>query len=318
MVYKDKLVACIMWGNEVLREFENTVYLPFNSEYKLYFKNLHPRRACVDVHIDGEPAIKGMVIHGVNSGRNEVELERFVEGFSMKYGPKFQFIQKTDDIRKNRGEKAEDGLVIITYSFEEKEPEPNWIIYRDFYRNWDCQPHPPGSGRRWDFIGDNRLYFYSEPDFSNIDFDDLAENLSVNNSNIYTTYNDYSYRENFQSSNMRGLGESNTNINYCCDVGETSAQNNYLNASFGTQSKKMEVDDGITGYGNDSNQDFRYVSIGRLENEVHTLVFRLRGSHETEKVREYMTTDRKIECRLCGKKWKHTMNFCGNCGNRLI
>lgn len=52
-MYKDRFVACIKSNGKLLKEFENTVYLPFNSEYQIYMKNLNSEHSVrVDIAID--------------------------------------------------------------------------------------------------------------------------------------------------------------------------------------------------------------------------------------------------------------------------
>ena len=41
MMYHKKLVASIRTNGKILREFKDTVYLPFGSEYSILLKNLN-------------------------------------------------------------------------------------------------------------------------------------------------------------------------------------------------------------------------------------------------------------------------------------
>lgn len=116
MVFNQNLVAVIKSKGKILRETGNnndTVYIPFGSEYSILLKNLNTVKALVNVEVDGREAISGLIVHP----NSDVELERFFEG-DMKKGHKFKFIEKTDDIKEHRGDKPEDGIVRITYQFE--------------------------------------------------------------------------------------------------------------------------------------------------------------------------------------------------------
>ena len=53
MMYQSKLVASLKANNKILREFKDTVYVPFASEYSILIKNLNTVRALVNVFIDG-------------------------------------------------------------------------------------------------------------------------------------------------------------------------------------------------------------------------------------------------------------------------
>jgi hypothetical protein len=50
MMYHQKLVASIKANNKILREFKDTVYVPFASEYSILIKNLNTVRAVVNVY----------------------------------------------------------------------------------------------------------------------------------------------------------------------------------------------------------------------------------------------------------------------------
>lgn len=117
-MYKNNLAAAIKVDGKVLREFDDTVYLPFGSEYSIYLKNLQTRRVSVSIKVDGTDAVKGSLI--VDPGQS-VDLERFV-GDSLDTGNKLKFIERTERIESHRGIGALDGLVEITYEFEREDP----------------------------------------------------------------------------------------------------------------------------------------------------------------------------------------------------
>ncbi|MFW6002642.1 MAG: hypothetical protein ACOCQD_04815, partial [archaeon] len=120
MVFNMNLVAVVKQNNNNLREYRDSngndiVYIPYGSEYSILLKNLNTVKALATVEVDGREAIKDLIIHPNRS----VELERFFEN-DMNAGHKFKFIEKTDDIKRHRGDKPEDGIVRITYQFESK------------------------------------------------------------------------------------------------------------------------------------------------------------------------------------------------------
>ena len=76
-------MPCAKCSGRVLRELEdNTVMLPFGSEYSVLLKNLSNKRALVKIQIDG----KNVSEHGVIVDANEeVEIERYVSVGSHGY-----------------------------------------------------------------------------------------------------------------------------------------------------------------------------------------------------------------------------------------
>ena len=114
-MYNQKLVASIKANRKVLREFKDTVYIPFASEYSILLKNLNTVRAVVNVYIDGENQTpSGLVL---NAGQ-EIDFERSLKNGNLTEGNRFKFIERTDAVEQHRGIKLEDGIVRIEYQFE--------------------------------------------------------------------------------------------------------------------------------------------------------------------------------------------------------
>jgi hypothetical protein len=132
-MYNQKLVASIKANGKVLREFKDTVYIPFGSEYSFLIKNLNITRAVVNVFIDGENVVPGGLV--IDPGRT-VDLERWIKNGNLSEGNKFKFIERTTAIEDGpRGIKLEDGLVRVEYTFEI--PRPIINITDAF---WKSQP----------------------------------------------------------------------------------------------------------------------------------------------------------------------------------
>ena len=120
MMYNQKLVASIKVKGKVLREFKDTVYIPFASEYSFLIKNLNTVRAVVNVFIDGENVVPGGLV--INPSQT-VDLERWIKNGNLSEGNKFKFIERTESIENGpRGIKLEDGLVRVEYQFEMPRP----------------------------------------------------------------------------------------------------------------------------------------------------------------------------------------------------
>ena len=115
-MYESKLAAAIKVKGKVLREFKDTVYIPFGSEYSILLKNLNTTRAVVNVFIDGEDTVPGGLV--IDPGR-EVDLERWIKNGNLTEGNRFKFIERTGSVEQHRGVKLEDGLVRIEFQFEQ-------------------------------------------------------------------------------------------------------------------------------------------------------------------------------------------------------
>ena len=123
MMYNRKFAAAIKVNGRVLREFKDTVYVPFASEYSILLKNLNTKRAIVNVFIDGEDQTPGGLV--IDAGR-EVNLERSIKNNNLNEGNRFKFIERTGSVEQHRGIKLEDGIVRVEFEFEREQPQ--WFI----------------------------------------------------------------------------------------------------------------------------------------------------------------------------------------------
>lgn len=77
-------------------------------------------------------------------------------------------------------------------------------------------------------------------------------------------------------------------------------------------------DDGITIKGKKIDQQYSYGDIGVLEDLSHVIILNLCGTTKTgKKINKVVITRSKIQCNICGKRWKSNIKYCGNCGNYL-
>ena len=151
-MYESKMAAAIKVNGKVLREFKDTVYIPFASEYSILLKNLNTTRAVVNVFIDGEDMVPGGIV--LNAGQ-ECDLERSIKNGNLTEGNKFKFIERTGAVEQHRGVKLEDGLVRIEFQFEQPARPITWIndvYYKDriypqggILRNSTADVYPAGS-----------------------------------------------------------------------------------------------------------------------------------------------------------------------------
>ncbi len=117
MMFTNKMVCCLKANGKVLREFKDTVYVPFGSEYSILLKNLNSVRAIANITIDGQEVVPGGLVIDAN---REIDIERFVKDLSK--GNKFKFIERTAGIEQHRGVKMEDGLIRISFKYEKVLP----------------------------------------------------------------------------------------------------------------------------------------------------------------------------------------------------
>ena len=133
MMYNNKLAVALKSNGKVLREFGETVYVPFGSEYSVLIKNLNSVRALVTVSVDGEDAGDGTQF--VINANDDLELERFITNSNFNKGNRFKFIERSDSVEQHRGIGVEDGLVRVEFQFEKPAPvfvPPTiWYHHRD-------------------------------------------------------------------------------------------------------------------------------------------------------------------------------------------
>lgn len=122
-MYASKMAAAIKVGGKVLREFKDSVYVPFGSEYSILLKNLNTTRAVVNIFIDGDDMVPGGIV--LDPGR-EIDLERSVKNGNLREGNRFKFIERTAAVEQHRGVRLEDGIVRVEFQFEKPQRPTIW------------------------------------------------------------------------------------------------------------------------------------------------------------------------------------------------
>lgn len=136
-MYNSKLVCSLKSSKgQILREFKDVVYIPFGEEYSIYLKNLNTVRVGVSISIDGEDVLSGGEL--IIDANSDVNLERYIS--SLTSGNRFKFIERTSNIEKHRGVKAEDGLIRVEFEFERPQLKP-------FYSNEIWKSSLPDNSR---------------------------------------------------------------------------------------------------------------------------------------------------------------------------
>ena len=303
MMYQSKLVASLKANGKILREFKDTVYIPFGSEYSFLIKNLNTTRACVNIFIDGESVIEGGLV--VNAGQ-EVDLERYVKNGNLKAGNKFKFIERTGAVEEHRGVKLEDGLVRIEFQYE-KHPLQDWFnMNRGF--NTGINNHSTFKSSEYSGVTDR----YSKGGNDSW----LQASGSISQMNVGGSLRGVDYSANGQATATAASAAIN---NYCDTNGiKTSIADLHDGAATMDWMSAPVNDVGITVPGSKSTQSFQTVTMGVMEVEKHTIVLKLLGETPDNKpVVKPVTVDRKQKCDTCGKVNKATAKFCTECGTAL-
>lgn len=282
MMYGNKIAAAIKVNGKVLREFKDTVYVPFGSEYTILIKNLHTQRAVINIFIDGDNVVPGGLV--LNAGQ-EVDLERSIKNGNLSEGNRFKFIERTGAVEEHRGVKLEDGLIRIEHQFEQAYRPPLFVSNTD---HW------------------NKRYGNTTGDW--IVPQGTVSNTSYNVGGVLRGV-DISKGEQVKAMATTAINQ------YCADNGIV-AQNEYHEGSATMDSYINDV--GITVPGSKSEQKFQTVHMGTLEAEKHNMVIRILGQTANNiPVEKPVTVKAKQKCDTCGHTNKATANFCTKCGTSL-
>jgi hypothetical protein len=289
-MYSNKLVASLKANGKILREFKDTVYIPFGSEYSFLLKNLHTQRAVVNIFIDGTNVVEGGLVLYPGC---EVNLERYVKRGNLSEGNRFKFIERTQTVEDGpRGIKLEDGLIRIEFQYEQSRPVVN--ISDNFFKQY-----PPGvRGMSSEFSGVTDKYS------SWIS----ASGATVTQTNVNGMLRGVDLSQNGAATAQAASAAVDK---YCADKGIVSEMHDGM--------ATMDWNDvGITVPGSKSDQKFSTVTMGAMETETYSMVIKLLGETPDNKpVLKPVTVERKPECVTCGKKNKAHAKFCVECGTSL-
>jgi len=294
MMYNQKLAVAVKSNGKILREFKDTVYIPFGSEFSLLIKNLNSVRVIANIHIDGVDATSGGLV--LQAGE-EMDLERWIKDGNLSAGNKFKFIERTGSIENHRGVKLEDGLIKIEYQFEKPyvAPQLNWKYgdtywyppypYQPWYRDSTGAPLPTWT-TEWKTTS-NTLYG--------------ARGSSIGNSGAGV---------------IRGMSSGGT---------QTASVNSLTSSTldsgvkqFGDTTNCYHNDAGITVPGSKSDQKFQTASWFPTETEKNVMILKLLGETPDNKpVRTPVTVKAKVKCVTCGTHNKAHASFCHKCGTAL-
>ena len=285
-MYNQKLVASIKVKGKILREFKDTVYIPFASEYSILLKNLNTVRAVVNVFVDGENAVPGGLV--IDPGRS-VDLERWIKNGNLSEGNRFKFIERTAQIEDGpRGIKEEDGLIRVEYQFELPRPVINLN----------------------QVFGNNSTIYSSEYQGVTDKYSKTSGWISASGSSTISQMNvggvlrgiDYSQGESVKATAAAAINQVAPD-----------------NIEYHSGAATMDWNDvGITVPGSKSTQTFQTVTMGALDPVKHNIVLRIVGDLGHNKpVDKAVTVKHKPKCVTCGKQNRAHAKFCVECGTAL-
>lgn len=130
MMYHKKFVGVVKVGGKIVREHDSVCRIPFGEEYSILLKNLNCVKAFVKIQIDGKDVLNNYGI--ILDPNSDTEIEGFFDGYMVSH--KFKFIKKTKEIQNFRGDRVDDGMIRIEYTFEKPE-----ILQ---YNYWTSKPNP--------------------------------------------------------------------------------------------------------------------------------------------------------------------------------
>lgn len=85
-----------------------------------------------------------------------------------------------------------------------------------------------------------------------------------------------------------------------------------------SNSSMPKTEEGITVKGSETHQQFYRTSVGALEPVSEVIILRLVGTtSKGKRIRKPVTTKTKVRCPTCGRRWKSSMKYCGNCSTYL-
>jgi len=318
MMYNEKLAVAIKSAGKVLREFKDTIYVPFGAEYSIFIKNLDTVRAVAQVSIDGQSVDEsgeGFVIDANSS----LDLERFLKG-NMNKGNRFKFIERTGKIEDHRGIEVEDGLIRVEFQFEKRAPKVEEVHHytRHYWHDDYWYDRYPYHLRRGPFYGSLMSTNVNGLVGGTITTSTASTKGTSSHPGVVC-------EGGAGAQGIGGAGEAVNLMNVSGTLAAGSPQYTFTsNAAGGVVGEAGAVMDscindvGLTVPGSISKQQF--VTVGRfpLQEEMHVIVLKLLGETAGGKrIVQPVTVKSKQKCPTCGHMNKATAKFCAECGTGL-
>lgn len=298
MMYNSKFVVCVKSNGKILREFKDTCYVPFGSNYSILLKNLNSVRALASVSIDGTDVAEGNTF--VVRPNSELEINRFIKNGNLKEGNSFKFIERTASVEQGRGIKSDDGIIRVQFQFEKVLTRSINDVYDqmdELKRKMDSMPqttpiYVPSYRPSW-------VYYNSvcgSPTYDSAQINSVSMGMY-----------DGAVAQAKCSASM-----DNATLSFC----DSTPAYNKLRSMKTSVAQPNEV--GITVPGAVSKQEFTIVDDFEVETEQHVIVLRLVGETTAGKaIKKVVDVKSKPKCVTCGRVNKATSKFCSDCGTSL-
>lgn len=300
-MYNNRLAVAIKVNGKVLREFKDTVYIPFGSEYSILIKNVHSLRCMVRVAVDGQDATEGVSL--IVPANSSIELERFIKGGNLNEGNRFKFIERTAKIEEHRGIQVEDGLIRIEHEFE-REPSP--------IKN----PEWPAWPVRY-YVNSHDVWLYDQKTAPTWTVTSTANSGGIT-ANSVNMGNAASANRSF--SDVKGT-YADKSAAYSANGGPRSEAEVLAGSTMDSCSIPVSApvsDAGITVPGSVSGQTFSLTSGFLTDGVKHVTVLKLLGEVGEKPVKQAVTVKTAQKCTSCGHVNKATAKFCVECGTGLV
>ena len=190
-MYRDSYAMAVIVNGKVLKEMDNTVVMPFGTEYTVRLKNKQRKQSVADVFIDGRLAAKGIVV----SANGTVDLERFVVDGNLASGPCFKLVP-TKDGRVEQPDEMENGILEVKFYPEKDLPTVKVVEhlnYHNYYQHrchghckqccWDfhcqlCRPNVKWCSNSGNAFSDNQYQVGTSMDWSMVSMNTASQSLS--------------------------------------------------------------------------------------------------------------------------------------------
>jgi len=355
-MYQDRLAVAIKTNGKVLREGksagsdrDDTVFIPFGSEYSIYVKNMNSVRALVRIEIDGESVTDGMSL--IVEANDDIEIERFVKNRNMDTGLRLKFIERTQKIEDGpRGIKTEDGLIRVEYEFEREPakivPSPiyqptYWPTTREIHHHhhhtrdlWNTKLGSAGTAsdqlaRGYSGTGDytaadgtvyteaqmkaprsaSRTLRSSSAMSKGLGDGDVTSSLASHVNGLNNA---------FMSNTMGGSAAAASEVSYSASSAVMDSYDGEMLREVKTSGFPELNDKGITVGGSVSTQAFKQGAWFPTDGVKHVMVIKVLGAVGEKAVTKPVTVKTKVECPTCGTKNKFGTKFCRECGTGLV
>ena len=287
MMYNNKLAVALKANGKVLREFKDTVYVPFGTEYTIFIKNLNTVRASVTIEVDGQAATENVSL--IINPKEELELTRFIKNGNLTTGNRFKFIERSANIEQHRGVGVEDGLIRIEFEFERELQQ--MVTLKNSKPWWDQKIGSP-------WYGHEDKFYYADPSYTTCD-------AAISKGVLRSASPAHGELMNSVTCNA---------VAYSANAAPTMGM-----ATAACAAPQSFNDVGITVPGSLSDQKFSAVHGFNGDGIKHAIVLKLLGeSPAGQLIQQPVTVKAKPKCTTCGKTNKATARFCSDCGTSLV